>query len=378
MPAQPMKVEYPVANTFIQFTASEFLQPRSAFSCPASRMASLEEDPRESVDCITFQWPATRGPSLDDEVEAAKFAHEMNAALQNVCSQLPASTVHEVPQVSQAHPPRWASIEDDEDLPEFMKKFAEEDVEPAQEPVPATRGPSLDEDLPKFQWPATRGPSLDEFAGAYYNFQSFATPAVLNLESLAAPAVAPANSSTVPEMPHVLNLASLALPSVAPAEANAQWTAMDEFMKVNSSSSHKESFASDASTASPADEDQALTTPPSGLSDDEDDNGKDTSATLKISLTDTLGLWSIGSADHELGTCKPCAFLWKDVKQPGCQNGQDCVFCHLCPPGEVKRRKKTKMFMRKVAKNLQYAEEFGMGFQPQFDQNQIAAGYGMW
>jgi hypothetical protein len=179
-------------------------------------------------------------------------------------------------------------------------------------------------------------------------------------------------------MPHVLNLASLALPSVAPAEANAHWTAMDEFMKVSSSSSHKESFASDASTASPADEDQALTTPPSGLSDDEDDNGKDTSATLKISLTDTLGLWSIGSADHELGTCKPCAFLWKDVKQPGCQNGQDCVFCHLCPPGEVKRRKKEKMFMRKVAKNLQYVEEYGMGFEPHFDQNQIAAGYGMW
>merc|ERR1711939_35752 len=107
------------------------------------------------------------------------------------------------------------------------------------------------------------------------------------------------------------------------------------------------------------DEDQALATPPSGLSDDEDEAPKDqvgdTSATLKISLTDTLGLWSIGSAAHEAGTCKPCAFLWKDPKQPSCQNGRECVFCHLCPPGEVKRRKKEKMFMRKLAKDAMHS-----------------------
>merc|ERR1719235_533074 len=134
----------------------------------------------------------------------------------------------------------------------------------------------------------------------------------------------------------------------------------------------KEPCVSDASTTVSSDEDQTLRTPPSGLSDDEvEPLLPDTSATLKISLTDTLGLWSIGSADHELGTCKPCAFLWKDVKQPGCQNGQDCVFCHLCPPGEVKRRKKTKMFMRKVARNLQYSDQYSdqmsMGFESQFE-----------
>merc|ERR1711907_791227 len=123
--------------------------------------------------------------------------------------------------------------------------------------------------------------------------------------------------------------------------------------------------ASDASTTGSADEDQALTTPPSGLSDDEAEPAvQDTSATLKISLTDTLGLWSIGSAAHDIGTCKPCAFLWKDLNRPGCQNGTECVFCHLCPPGEVKRRKKQKMFMRKVAKNLQ--QRYAMGLEPQF------------
>merc|ERR1712182_33992 len=134
---------------------------------------------------------------------------------------------------------------------------------------------------------------------------------------------------------------------------------------------------SDASTTVSADEDHSLTTPPSGLSDDEGEAQKDTSATLKISLTDTLGLWSVGSAAHESGTCKPCAFLLKDLSKPGCQNGQGCVFCHLCPPGEVKKRKKQKMFMRKVAKNLQYMDQFAMGFEPHY-QNQFAADVGMW
>merc|ERR1719281_458621 len=151
----------------------------------------------------------------------------------------------------------------------------------------------------------------------------------------------------------------------------------EEFTEAKSM--QQELYASDASTAVSVDEDQSLPTPPSGLSDDE---VEDTSATLKISLTDTLGLWSVGSAAHESGTCKPCAFLWKDLSKPGCQNGTGCVFCHLCPPGEVKKRKKQKMFMRKVAKNLHYMEEqYGMGYEPQFEpqyQNQFVAGVGMW
>jgi len=156
---------------------------------------------------------------------------------------------------------------------------------------------------------------------------------------------------------------------------------INEFVKAEPS--FVEPFSSNASTT---DEDQALTTPPSGLSDDEFEAPlQDKSATLKISLTDTLGLWSIGSAAHETGECKPCAFLWKDLKKPGCQNGQGCTFCHLCPPGEVKRRKKEKMFMRKVAKNLHYADQYAMGFEPHFEsqfepqyQNQYPSGCRMW
>merc|ERR1711865_168368 len=95
----------------------------------------------------------------------------------------------------------------------------------------------------------------------------------------------------------------------------------------------------------------------------------DQSATLKISLTDSLGLWSVGSIGHQVGNCKPCAFLWRDPKQPGCQNGPDCVFCHLCPPGEVKRRKKDKLMMRKMSQNYRYHHQVSNNFQ---DQHQVS------
>jgi len=46
---------------------------------------------------------------------------------------------------------------------------------------------------------------------------------------------------------------------------------------------------------------------------------------------------SLGSVAHIEGRCKPCAFMYE-----GCVNGVACQFCHLCPPGELKRRKRKK------------------------------------
>jgi hypothetical protein len=47
---------------------------------------------------------------------------------------------------------------------------------------------------------------------------------------------------------------------------------------------------------------------------------------------------SAGSRTHRFGNCRPCAFLHKQ----GCGNGLHCEFCHLCDPGEKKRRQKLK------------------------------------
>jgi hypothetical protein len=55
---------------------------------------------------------------------------------------------------------------------------------------------------------------------------------------------------------------------------------------------------------------------------------------------------SIGSVDHErIGpdgqpVCQPCAWFYKDS---GCRNAQSCRYCHLCPSGELKNRKKIKI-----------------------------------
>lgn len=49
---------------------------------------------------------------------------------------------------------------------------------------------------------------------------------------------------------------------------------------------------------------------------------------------------SKGSALHGTGKCSPCAWFWK--KGRGCQAGINCEYCHLCPEGELKARKKVK------------------------------------
>jgi len=48
-----------------------------------------------------------------------------------------------------------------------------------------------------------------------------------------------------------------------------------------------------------------------------------------------------GSKKHKSGHCKPCVFFHDE----GCKEGDSCGFCHLCPAGEVKRRKKQRRHM---------------------------------
>jgi len=55
-----------------------------------------------------------------------------------------------------------------------------------------------------------------------------------------------------------------------------------------------------------------------------------------VPVSDTFP--SLGSAGHAQADCKPCAFL----HSKGCSSGALCKFCHLCAPGEKKRRQKDR------------------------------------
>eukprot|EP00929_Paragymnodinium_shiwhaense_P025978 TRINITY_DN1555_c0_g2_i4.p1 TRINITY_DN1555_c0_g2~~TRINITY_DN1555_c0_g2_i4.p1 ORF type:complete len:219 (-),score=41.63 TRINITY_DN1555_c0_g2_i4:581-1237(-) len=57
--------------------------------------------------------------------------------------------------------------------------------------------------------------------------------------------------------------------------------------------------------------------------------------------SNTGASWSsVGSMEHHLGNCKPCAWFYK---RQGCQNGVECRHCHACPKGEIRRRKKDRL-----------------------------------
>lgn len=456
--------DYPVANTFIQFSAprstslEKFLTKRQTQSCPGSRMVSVDEE--EPVE----HWPATRGPSLEEES-------------------------NERPQVPSRVPSRMASV--DEELPE---------------PWPATRGPSLEEEarcqtsrmLPLdskecIQFPAPQLASnmvmnVDELAWdpSQWNLEptssivqgendvfmnaggmtmetefvvepiSRLNPWQVNWEPFLQPVPVPDSQGefvfSLEQMPAPGNStgptaqAGQSADSVCPTSQNlAKWDAMNEklgerdpllekFLMKKSVCGKRSSTlscdASDSTTASSLDGDAvrelllpkgmfddtphnserdsspsrmepeflsaqcytssmqpcmvndeaSLTRPqcpdplevlrgmpgdnpekdtaailaPSHMQpfmvDDQacwtcvpDDNvDRDLSATLAINLTYSLGMWSIGSAKHATGDCKPCGFLWKK----GCQKAQNCEFCHLCPADEVKKRKRDKIAAR--------------------------------
>jgi len=62
--------------------------------------------------------------------------------------------------------------------------------------------------------------------------------------------------------------------------------------------------------------------------------------------------WSFGSAGHESGECRPCAWFWRPQ---GCGNGANCHHCHLCEEGQVKRRRKANKELARELKRAQAA-----------------------
>jgi len=74
-------------------------------------------------------------------------------------------------------------------------------------------------------------------------------------------------------------------------------------------------------------------------------NKANANANVKPIAGDT-SLPSVGSRFHDSGRCKPCAFF----HTKGCVSGSACLFCHLCPPREVQRR---KQLQRHLCQKLQ-------------------------
>jgi hypothetical protein len=56
---------------------------------------------------------------------------------------------------------------------------------------------------------------------------------------------------------------------------------------------------------------------------------------------------------HSNGQCKPCAYFHQ--KEDGCRWGDDCDFCHVCQPGELKKRKREKVKALKAANKSERA-----------------------
>jgi len=66
------------------------------------------------------------------------------------------------------------------------------------------------------------------------------------------------------------------------------------------------------------------------------------------SLTSDKVLPSAGSANHGLGLCRPCGFLYKG----GCSEGVKCTFCHICLPGSIELERKMKRKFVKAVKQV--------------------------
>lgn len=84
-------------------------------------------------------------------------------------------------------------------------------------------------------------------------------------------------------------------------------------------------------------------------------------ASVPPGLPPPPGMPSHGSALHNVGGCRPCAWFWKDG---GCQNGLDCRHCHLCLPGAVRESKRTKRSLKaRAAAELRQMQQAKVGTQ---------------
>ena len=67
--------------------------------------------------------------------------------------------------------------------------------------------------------------------------------------------------------------------------------------------------------------------------------GPDLPSQGRTPLSERRSQLSRGSELHRWNQCKPCPWFWKPQ---GCWNGKDCRHCHMCPQGEVRRRRRAR------------------------------------
>lgn len=317
-------IEYAVKNTFIEYPARRslslegFLHDRETKSCPGSeimiqRLESLEEDfptlwgtPQMKTDRLNARSDyIVKNTFIEQEVDypaLRTFSLEEFLKDRETKSCPGSGIVH-----------RLESWEEEPALPDLP-------IHSARAPVPHA-GASADE-RPAGSEPCP-APALEQRMVSLETEQSQQT----------LPDTPTAFPSTPVEFPAV-PIQGLSIEGLLQATNPFTGTLEQE---VTSSRSMTDSTDDDARPAAAPSGDAAARNP------------------CVISLSQQLGVWSAGSLGHEVGYCKPCAFLWKD----GCKDGANCDFCHLCPPGEQKRRKKEKLAWRKAVRVARQGMRFG-------------------
>lgn len=361
---------YPVRHTFIDDPAGRldslegFLHERQAFSCPVSRV----EEPGSGVEV-----PAkAASESAHDKSTAAPQASETRSqeAEESDCSTVDTGSLHDVPHTPELEPatafqlPMSLTGLLSHASASHRSNAASSDQVLLHEHVPSS---SYFSSMTGFAAPFSPGAGAyfgnDMHGGVSHGLHELQGPSHLTHHHQAppmppmsmahhmgpqippppepAPSVPPAQLPQVPSHvptqngsgPQVLKLeAALApAPVTTTAVTTTTTTPLEEAQRAQMLEVQQAAAVAAAQAVSATHEEQVAAAnafaSASGL-------------VLQESTPAASGreLPSAGSTGHGMGQCRPCAF-WTTK---GCSSGQDCQFCHLCAPGEKKRRQKAK------------------------------------
>eukprot|EP00929_Paragymnodinium_shiwhaense_P048193 TRINITY_DN24401_c0_g1_i1.p1 TRINITY_DN24401_c0_g1~~TRINITY_DN24401_c0_g1_i1.p1 ORF type:complete len:387 (+),score=84.22 TRINITY_DN24401_c0_g1_i1:100-1260(+) len=226
---------------------------------------------------------------------------------------------HKVAVPSQSHPPCWPATMEEEELSSWVAQTSSG--------TPSTATPFAS---PPGSWPATME-DAGEFAALLGEGMVF--PGKLDLAGLTPlpplPAAPPPPTQLAAPLGGIRASATGGLHSKAAAAAAAvasESPAAEALLGPGQSSSSSVAVLCLADALEACAEEAVPLQPPSVF------------ALPNLPPLGSPELPTMGSAGHHIGQCKPCAFVFTK----GCSTGVQCNYCHLCPPGEKKRRQKGK------------------------------------